>query len=75
VSRLDTSAKSDEAVYDYGREQVRLTGRPEVTQKRNVFTGEEIVLFLKEERAEILRDVKATVHPEDLKSPPVKTPP
>lgn len=67
IDRLTTHAKGDEAVYDYHMEQVQLTGHPEVTQRKSVFTGEEIWLFMKEDRVEIRRSVKATVFPEDAK--------
>lgn len=72
ISRLDMTAKGDEAVYDYHIEQVQMTGHPEVTQRKSVFLGEEIWMYLKEDRVEIRRGVKATVFPEDAEEKPVK---
>ncbi len=66
VTRLTTTATGEEAEYNYRIEEVKMTGQPVVTQKKSVFKGKEIWLFLKEDRVEIRNEVDAEVYPEDV---------
>ena len=65
---LDRQATAEKAVFYQSDEKLILTGNAKITQGENTISGDEIILFLKENRSLVKssenRRVKATIIPE-----------
>lgn len=60
----DLIATSEQADFYNEEQKVILTGSPEASSKNNKFTGEKIIVYLKENRIVIDKKVKGIIYPE-----------
>ena len=69
--RGDRRAYSQEGVYEMAGRRVVLTGSPKLTQGPNVITGDKVVVYLDEDRAEVEgggQGVEAVITPKSTKT-------